>query len=94
MPRTDRKIRVWAIQKNFHDLFLAFADETSAVDTYGAGRYLDVKKVPGSNTIVLDFNQAYNPYCAYVDKFSCPLPLPENLLKLAIRAGEKIYHQN
>ena len=73
-------------------LFLAFGDETSAVETYGAGRYLDVTKVPGSNTITLDFNLAYNPYCAYVDKFSCPLPPPENLLKVAIRAGEKTYH--
>lgn len=74
-------------------LFLAFGDETSAVETYGAGRYLDVSKAPGSNTLTLDFNKAYNPYCAYVDKFSCPLPPPENLLKVAIKAGEKIYHE-
>ena len=73
-------------------LFLAFGDETSALETYGAGRYLDIKKVPGSSTITLDFNLAYNPYCAYTDNFSCPLPPPENLLKVAIRAGEKIYH--
>lgn len=73
-------------------LFLAFGDETSAVETYGAGRYIDITKVPGSNTITLDFNLAYNPYCAYVDKFSCPLPPAENLLKVAIRAGEKTYH--
>lgn len=73
-------------------LFLAFGDETSAVETYGAGRYLDVSKVPGSNTITLDFNKAYNPYCAYVEKFSCPFPPAENLLKVPISAGEKKYH--
>lgn len=72
-------------------LFLAFGDETSTTETYGAGRYLDVNKVPGSNTITLDFNKAYNPYCAYVEKYSCPLPPPENLLKVPIKAGEKIY---
>lgn len=74
-------------------LFLAFGDETSAVETYGAGRYLDVSKVSGSKTITLDFNQAYNPYCAYIEKYSCPFPPPENLLKVAIKAGEKTYHE-
>lgn len=73
-------------------LFLAFGDETSASETYGAGRYLDVVKVPGANTITLDFNKAYNPYCAYVEKYSCPFPPTDNLLKVAIRAGEKVYH--
>jgi uncharacterized protein (DUF1684 family) len=74
-------------------LFLAFSDETSANETYGGGRYLDIKKVPGSSSITLDFNEAYNPYCAYNDSFSCPLPPQENLLKVAIRAGEMTYHQ-
>lgn len=74
-------------------LFLAFADATSAMETYGAGRYLDVKKVPGATSITLDFNQAYNPYCAYSDTFSCPFPPKENILKIAIRAGEKSYHE-
>jgi len=75
-------------------LFLAFGDETSAIETYGAGRYLDVSKVQGSNTITLDFNQAYNPFCAYNDKFSCPIPPRENLLRIAIRAGEKNYDKD
>lgn len=74
-------------------LFLAFADATSAGETYGAGRYLDVKKVPGATSITLDFNLAYNPYCAYSDKFSCPFPPKENILKIAIKAGEKSYHE-
>jgi uncharacterized protein (DUF1684 family) len=73
-------------------LFLAFGDATSADETYGAGRYLDVVKAPGANTITLDFNKAYNPYCAYTEKFSCPLPPSENLLTIPIQAGEKSYH--
>lgn len=72
-------------------LFLAFGDETSADETYGAGRYLDVEKVPGSQTITLDFNKAYNPYCAYNDSYTCPFPPPENLLTIPIKAGEKNY---
>ncbi len=74
-------------------LFLAFADETSGQETYGAGRYLDIKKVPAATSIILDFNLAYNPYCAYNDGFSCPFPPRENILKIAVKAGEKTYHQ-
>lgn len=72
-------------------LFLAFADATSTTETYGAGRYLDVKKVAGATTIILDFNKAYNPYCAYTDTYSCPLPPRENVLEIPIPAGEKLY---
>jgi hypothetical protein len=72
-------------------LFLAFADQTSAGETYGAGRYLDVIKVPGAGTITLDFNNAYNPYCAYAENYTCPFPPNENILKVDIRAGEKTY---
>jgi hypothetical protein len=73
-------------------LFLAFADSTSANETYGAGRYLELKKIPGTTSITLDFNKAYNPYCAYSVNFSCPFPPTENNLKIAVRAGEKKYH--
>jgi hypothetical protein len=73
-------------------LFLAFADATSASETYGAGRYLDIKKVPAATSVVLDFNKAYNPYCAYNDNFSCPFPPKENILSIEVRAGEKSYH--
>lgn len=73
-------------------LFLAFGDETSAAETYGAGRYLDVVKTPGSQTMKLDFNLAYNPYCAYDDAYTCPLPPPENILSIPIKAGERVYH--
>lgn len=72
------------------ELFLPFGDATSAIETYGAGRYLDVTHT-GGNTIVLDFNKAYNPFCAYSEEFTCPLPPKENLLEVAIEAGEKTY---
>lgn len=73
-------------------LFLAFADESSGIETYGAGRYIDVKKVAAATSMDLDFNLAYNPYCAYTENFSCPFPPKENILKVAILAGEKNYH--
>ncbi|MEQ8924277.1 MAG: DUF1684 domain-containing protein [Fulvivirga sp.] len=80
------------ILENVEDekLFLAFGDETSTETTYGAGRYLDVTH-GGGGSITLDFNLAYNPYCAYSDEFSCPLPPRENLLSVPIEAGEKTY---
>lgn len=74
-------------------LFLSFADATSGNETYGAGRYLDIKKLPGSTAITLDFNLAYNPYCAYSDRFSCPFPPKENVLSVSIPVGEKNYHE-
>ena len=73
-------------------LFVPFADETSARETYGAGRYLDVEE-PDGNKIVLDFNQAYNPYCAYNERYTCPLPPRENILAVPIEAGEKSYEK-
>ena len=72
-------------------LFLGFADAISAAETYGGGRYLEAKKIPAATSIELDFNKAYNPFCAYVDRYSCPLPPRENILHVAIRAGEKSY---
>ncbi|SRR5260221_9963835 len=74
-------------------LFLAFADATSANETYGAGRYLDLKKTPGASSAILDFNESYNPYCAYSENYSCPFPPKENILKIAVQAGEKKYHE-
>ncbi len=70
--------------------FLAFADATSGEETYGGGRYLDVS-VKNARQITLDFNTAYNPYCDYNASYSCPLPLKENILSIAIEAGEKNY---
>ncbi len=70
--------------------FLPFRDSTSGEETYGAGRYLEPESV-GDGEILLDFNLAYNPYCAYSPNFSCPLPPRENWLTVPIRAGEKVY---
>ena len=85
-------LEVMAMGATRGTLFLAFADETSTKETYGSGRYLEVKKVPGASTVELDFNKAYNPYCAYAEKYECPFPPRENILKVTIRAGEKNYH--
>lgn len=70
--------------------FIPFRDKTSGVDTYGAGRYLDVDP-NADGTVTIDFNLAYNPLCAYSDAFSCPLPPVENWLSVPIEAGEKDY---
>ena len=73
------------------DLFLPFTDLTSGVESYGGGRYIDLKIQEGENWVV-DFNQAYNPYCAYNEIYSCPIPPQENDLKVAIKAGVKKFH--
>src|SRR3989304_3041887 len=74
-----------------HDfLFVPFRDATSAKETYGAGRYLDLPFEP-SGVYDVDFNRAYNPYCAYSDDYVCPFPPPENWLTVPIRAGEKTW---
>lgn len=67
-------------------LFIPFTDLTSGVDSYGGGRYLDFK-IPEKDLLVIDFNKAYNPYCAYNPKYSCPIPPEENDLKIRIAAG-------
>ena len=69
-------------------LFLPFNDYTNGNETYGGGRYLDVR-IPEANTMILDFNKAYNPYCAYTYGYSCPVPPRENSLKTEIKAGIK-----
>ena len=74
-------------------LFLPFSDLTSGEETYAAGRYidLDIQDIK-DNKAVIDFNKAYNPYCAYVSgKYNCPIPPKENQLPVAIPAGEKIF---
>ncbi len=73
---------------NGRRLFVPFADATSGHETYGAGRYLDLDRT-STGIYVIDFNTAYNPYCAYNPTYDCPLPPRENRLPVAIRAGEK-----
>jgi uncharacterized protein (DUF1684 family) len=71
-------------------LFLPFADALAGKETYGAGRYLEPETLP-SGKLLVDFNLAYNPYCAYNDTWSCPIPPAENRLSVPIPAGEKLF---
>jgi hypothetical protein len=70
--------------------FLPFKDATSGEETYGGGRYVDVEALPGERYRV-DFNKAYNPYCAYNTRWSCTIPPAENHVEVAIEAGEKAF---
>jgi uncharacterized protein (DUF1684 family) len=75
-------------------LWVPFRDATSGEETYGAGRYLDLEAdthLTDDGTWILDFNEAYNPTCAYSDRYECPLPPTENWLDVPIEAGEKAY---
>jgi uncharacterized protein (DUF1684 family) len=69
-------------------LFVPFADLTTGGETYFAGRYLDIHRTP-TGLYTIDFNEAYNPYCAYNEEFDCPFPPPSNRLQVAIEAGEQ-----
>jgi uncharacterized protein (DUF1684 family) len=70
------------------EAFVPFADATSGAETYGAGRYLELEYL-GEDRFHVDFNLAYNPWCAYSPDYSCPIPPKENRLEVPIRAGEK-----
>ncbi len=70
--------------------FTGFTDETSELETYGGGRYIDLE-IGKENSVTIDFNLAYNPYCAYMEGYICPVPPKENVLPLKITAGEKDY---
>lgn len=73
-------------------LFLPFTDATTGKESYETGRYIDLKIDDiKNNRVIIDFNKAYNPYCAYVSGYSCPVPPKENRLKVAVKAGEKKY---
>ena len=77
-------------QEEYKDLlFVPFTDQTSGTKSYGGGRYLDfVMDDIKANTLIIDFNKAYNPYCAYTTGYNCPVPPRENDLPVAIKAGE------
>ena len=74
-------------------LFLPFTDLTSGDGSYGGGRYLDMR-IPDGDSLVIDFNKAYNPYCAYSSRFSCPIPPKENDLLIRIEAGVKDFKKH
>ncbi len=74
-----------------YQLFVPFKDLTTGEITYGGGRYMEVKVQDATKfeRVGLDFNRAYNPLCAYSDKFNCPIPPQENFLEISVEAGEK-----
>jgi len=81
-------------EKGFEDyLFLPFIDNTNGETTYGGGRYIELR-IPEGNTITIDFNTAFNPYCAYNYKYSCPVVPIENSLDLKVEAGVKAFNNH
>ena len=95
------ELLVLSLRQYAGGLFVPFKDATSGHDTYGGGRYLfDTAKntdglvlelAHGSRDVIVDFNYAYNPSCVYSPRWACPLAPPENTLKVAVRAGERMY---
>lgn len=82
----SHKLRQIAKYRDY--LFLPFTDLTNEKDTYGGGRYIDLV-IPEGDSIIIDFNKAYNPYCAYSHDYSCPIPPAENGLDIRVEAGVK-----
>jgi uncharacterized protein (DUF1684 family) len=70
--------------------FVPFRDATTGTETYAGGRFIEIESIK-ADSVYLDFNYAFNPYCAYNDKFDCPIPPAENTLPFAVKAGEKRY---
>lgn len=87
-----RNLKVIQMPQYKDYLFLAFKDLTNGEDTYGGGRYIDlyISEIEEGH-ITIDFNKAYNPYCAYSDGYNCPIPPASNYINLEIKAGEKMY---
>lgn len=92
--RDGRTWRIEALDEGDGSLFLVFADRTNGHGSYGAGRFLYADKPGPDGKVVLDFNQAYNPPCAFTRFATCPLPTPANVLKVAVKAGEKDFGQH
>jgi len=76
-------------QQQYKDyLFIPFRDSTSGRETYGGGRYIDVN-IPSGDSLMIDFNKAYHPYCAYTEGYNCPIPPKENFINIPVKAGVK-----
>lgn len=88
--RVYRSLKLSAMKEYRDHLFLPFTDQTSGNDSYGGGRYLDLKTTK-KDKIVIDFNLCYNPYCAYSGGWSCPIPPTDNFLDTRVEAGPKQY---
>lgn len=89
--RKGKTYRIEAMGEPGNELFLVFADRTSGHGSYPAGRFIDTPGPDAQGKVVLDFNRAYSPPCAFTTFATCPLPPPENRLDLAVNAGEKTY---
>lgn len=87
----DNELIAYKSEEDENRLFIPFKDKTTGTESYGAGRYIDLSEEDDKNgdKWILDFNHAYNPWCAYNSKYSCPLVPDENVLGVAINAGEK-----
>jgi uncharacterized protein (DUF1684 family) len=81
------------VYRNENGFFLPFADAQAGKETYGAGRYLEPEPA-GGGRLYVDFNLAYNPYCAYNANWSCPITPAENRIKVAVQAGEKVFEDH
>jgi uncharacterized protein (DUF1684 family) len=90
--KTHRLITL--IEEDSDSLWIVFADRTNGHGSYGAGRMVYSDGMPENGRLVVDFNKAYNPPCAFTDYSTCPIPPQQNRLNLAIMAGEKDYHVN
>ena len=97
----DCKLTIYQSQDDLRDekykdyLFLPFTDNTSGEESYGGGRYMDVMTTDIiDGKITLNFNNTYNPYCAYNDRYSCPLTPRKNHLDIEIKAGVKIFEKH
>lgn len=88
-----QSVDMMKIEEYKNSLFLPFTDLTSGNGSYGGGRYIDLK-IPAGNTIQIDFNTAYNPYCAYNHDYSCPIPPEQNDILVEIKAGVKEYKKH
>jgi len=94
MGEKEQALQVYKRSREEELLFVPFKDATSGKETYGAGRYLDLEPGRGrtqEGKWILDFNQAYNPWCAYSEAYTCPFVPVENCLEVPILAGEKTY---
>lgn len=81
------------LSQDTNSLFIPFRDETCGHESYGGGRYIDCEIPESGNKVMIDFNKAYNPYCAYNHSYSCVIPPEENRLKVRIEAGEKTFEE-
>ena len=98
----DLELTIYQSQDDLRDekykdyLFLPFTDNTSGNESYGGGRYMDVMTtdITADNSIILNFNNTYNPYCAYNDRYSCPLTPRKNHLDIEITAGIKVFKKH